>query len=147
MRTGPAVVFSASPLKTLRSAALSKFNLYLSLPVGCRNMYLPVRERRTVHSLNSPIRPVWNGMFKVYWCHIHDLHAGQKQQWLCDFTDNKNTTQIKRKDCQFVILGTAWAAANVSVMCSKNCEIVTGIECWDKKISNKYKTRSGKLQK
>lgn len=94
--------FHPSALKTLRLAALFQCSLYLSLRVSGREMYLPVR---TVCSLNSPIRAMWNGMFKLYWCHIHDPHTSQQQQSLCDFTDNKNTTHEEQVFVSLLYLG------------------------------------------
>jgi len=68
-------------------------------------------------------------MFKLYWSHIHDLHAIQKQQWRCAFMDNKNTTHIGINFLSFLFcllyLGQLVQAA-VSI---KNCKIATGIEC------------------
>lgn len=127
--------FHPSALKTLRLAALFQCSLYLSLRVSGREMYLPVR---TVCSLNSPIRAMWNGMFKLYWCHIHDPHTSQQQQSLCDFTDNKNTTHEEQVFVSLLYLGQT----------ARQCmsALITGELCWDKKLSNKYKTEKKALQ-
>lgn len=74
---------------TLQLAALFTFSLYLSLRVSLRQMYLLSRERRAQLCLNKPIRAVWNGMFKLYWCHIHDLKPKTTRLSVISWTTRK----------------------------------------------------------
>lgn len=64
-------------------------------------------------------------MFKVFWCHIHDLHVGQKKQPPCDSMSNVNTKQEGEKKgnalcLHLVVLGGEAGGTTVCVS-GENC--------------------------
>lgn len=135
------ICFSLPLRWNLRLAAVFKLSLFI---FSRRQwwMYLTGSNGRTAHSLNSSIKAVWNGMFKLYWCHIHDRHDSQEQQPLTTRTQH---TEKKTFCLSVSLLLPAQQCTTLEFICAEECKVVMGM-CWDKKLSNKYKMRGIKVR-